>query len=67
MLTLKTLNKEFFKKSPFIVLNKGKDYFYFIYCDGNKLKSKMVCVAKVNDLSFDMWTNEYNRFIEGIV
>lgn len=67
MLTLKILNKEFFKKSPFIVLNKGKDYFYFIYYDGNKHESKMVCVAKVNDLSFDMWMTEYNRFIEEIV
>lgn len=66
MLTLNKLNKEFFKKSPFVVLNKGKDYFYFICFDGDRHESKMVMVSKVNDLSLDMWMKEYNRFVSDV-
>lgn len=66
MLTLNKLNKEFFKKSPFVVLNKGKGYFYFIYFDGKNHESKMVMVSKVNDLSLDVWMKEYNNFMEEV-
>lgn len=67
MLTLKKLNREFFKKTPFVMLNKGKDYFYFIYFDGDRHESKMVMVAKVNDLSLDMWMKEFNRFMDEVI
>lgn len=64
MLTLNKLNNIFAKDNAYIYLNKGKDYFYFIYWDANLQKhcSKSIMVSKINDLTLDQWMQEYNEF-----
>lgn len=66
MLTVAKLNKLFSEKTPNIVLFNGRGYFYFIHHNEGRHESRIVRVAKVNDLTLDQWQQKFDEFVDDI-
>jgi outer membrane protein assembly factor BamE (lipoprotein component of BamABCDE complex) len=49
---------------PHMELVPGNGYWYFVFDDSKRYDTHSVYVARINDLTLDIWTNEGNAFYE---
>lgn len=59
---LRTVNNVFRAAKLSVELVKGKDYFYFVFDDGQRYDTLSVMVPRLNDFTLAAWIDEGKQF-----
>jgi|GEM_PF-2185171 len=62
--TLNVINRYLALSGQAEQLVKGRGYFYFVNVGPLKVPSTSICVARINDLTWDQWMDELTKVRE---